>query len=103
MRVLSENEKVLERRLREAVRKMGGEALKFSSHFSTGWTDRFILMPWGKLYLAEVKTKGQTLTPKQQARVKKARRMGFTVFIVDSAAAYDKTVDYLKFEAVIYG
>ena len=96
-------EKNLEKRLRKIIAKMGGVALKFSSFYSTGWPDRFIFMPWGCVYLAEIKTEGKILSKKQEARVKKARSMGFKVFIIDSEISYRKSVNQLQNDFEIYG
>ena len=41
------SEKLLERKLREAVARLGGKALKFSSPYETGYPDRLVLMPGG--------------------------------------------------------
>lgn len=95
-------EKNLEPRLRKAVARLGGVALKFASSYNTGWTDRFIFMPWGSVYLAEVKTEGKDLTPKQKARVKKAEKMKFKVFIIDSETSYQETVKTLKHDYQIF-
>ncbi len=89
-------EKNLERRLCQFVQKCGGECLKFQSPYNTGWPDRFIFMPDNTFFFAEIKTEGEELTLKQKARVKKARKMGFTVFIIDSEAALDNAIFVLN-------
>ena len=53
------NEKLLEKKLREEVKKLGGLALKFTSSTYTGMPDRIVLMPKGKVYFVELKTTGQ--------------------------------------------
>ena len=78
------NEKLIEKKLREAVRKLGGKALKFSSPYETGYPDRLILMPGGRTYWAEMKTTGKKATPKQLLRQKELREMGYIAEIIDS-------------------
>lgn len=97
------SEKNLETRLRNAGKKVGCIVLKFASVYYTGWPDRFILSSWGRLYMAEVKTEGQTLTPKQESRVARARKMGFTVFIINSNESLLQSVNQLKNDYEIYG
>ena len=70
------NEKLLERKLREAIKKLGGKALKFSSPYETGYPDRLILMPGGRTYWAELKTTGKKPTEKQLLRQLELRSLG---------------------------
>ena len=96
-------EKNIEKRLRAYVAKIGGIGLKFASSYYTGWPDRFIFMPWGRVYLAEIKSEGKKLTPKQENRVARARKMKFTVFIIDSETSYQQTVNQLQNDYEIFG
>ena len=59
------NEKLLEKKLREEVKKLEGLALKFTSSTYTGMPDRIVLMPKGKVYFVELKTTGQNVTSLQ--------------------------------------
>lgn len=70
------SEKLLERKLREAIKKLGGKALKFSSPYETGYPDRLILMPGGRTYWAELKTTGKKPTEKQLLRQLELRSSG---------------------------
>ena len=78
------NEKLLERKLREAIKKLGGKALKFSSPYETGYPDRLILMPGGRTYWAELKTTGKKPTEKQLLRQLELRSLGFVSEVIDS-------------------
>lgn len=78
------SEKLLEKKLRDAVRQMGGIALKFHSPYETGYPDRIIFMPGGKTFFAELKTTGKKPTPKQLLRQKELRALGFVSEIIDS-------------------
>lgn len=77
-------EKDIERKLTEAVRKKGGVALKFISPSLDGMPDRLVLLPHGKLGFVELKAPGKEPRPLQLARHEALRRLGFAVFVVDS-------------------
>lgn len=91
-----QGEKQYEKKLRLWCQKGGGECLKFYSAYSTGWLDRVILMPGGQFYPCEVKSDGVDLSPLQKARVKKLKRMGFTVLIVNSEKTLNETKQFLR-------
>jgi len=93
-------EKSLEPRLRKYVEKLGGQCLKFHSNWSRSWPDRFLFLPGGLFLLAEIKTEGKDLTPLQKSRVKKAKAMGFTVFVIDSEKALLAAKNALLFNFV---
>lgn len=78
------NEKLIEKKLREAVKKLGGKALKFSSPYETGYPDRLILMPGGRTYWAELKTTGKKPTEKQLLKQIELRSLGFVSEVIDS-------------------
>lgn len=78
------NEKLIEKKLREAIRKLGGKALKFSSPYETGYPDRLILMPGGQTYWAELKTTGKKPTEKQLLKQLELRSLGFVSEVIDS-------------------
>ena len=52
------NEKLIEKKLREEIQKLGGVALKFLPTYWVGAPDRLILMPGGRVYWAETKSTG---------------------------------------------
>ena len=90
------SEKTLEKRLRVWVAKKGGVALKFSSHYHTGWPDRLLFMPWGKVYLVELKSEGKPPTVKQCRRIHQARAMKFTVFFIADEASFINATNQLQ-------
>lgn len=89
-------EKSLERKLREAVRKMGGKALKFSSPYETGYPDRLVLMRGGRAYWAEIKTTGKKPTAKQAIRQSELRALGFVSEVIDSEEALNNFLARLE-------
>jgi len=77
------NEKLLEKKLREGVKKLGGLALKFTSQTYTGMPDRIVLMPFNKTYWVEIKSTGKKLEPKQIAAFIKLAKLGSIVNVID--------------------
>lgn len=84
------NEKLIERKLREAVKKMGGIALKFESSYHTGMPDRIVLMPGGRVSFAEIKTTGKKPTPLQAIQIARLKKLGFKVGVIDSQEGLDQ-------------
>ena len=78
------NEKLLERKLREAVAKAGGWAVKFWAVSISGFPDRIILLPQGRVSFVELKSTGKKPTAIQQAIIIKLRNLGFEVYVIDS-------------------
>lgn len=93
-----DGEKYLEKRLRQAVEKMGGKALKFSSATETGYPDRIVLLPTGQTFFVELKTKGEKPRTLQEVRIEELRRMSFPVFVVDSAEILTVTINLFRHE-----
>lgn len=84
------NEKLIEKKLRERVKKSGGVALKFSSPYHRGIPDRIVLMPGGKVSFAEIKTTGKKPTPLQVKAIEMLRGLGFKVEVIDDQTGLDK-------------
>ena len=79
----SMSEKLIERKLREGVKALGGIALKFSSPYHRGVPDRIVLMPGGWCYFVELKTTGKKPTKLQEKAISDLRRLGFDVRVID--------------------
>ena len=77
-------EKEIEKKLVQAVRRMGGIAPKFTSPGLDGVPDRLILMPGGHMAFAELKAPGGKPRPLQQHRIRQLRQLGFRVYIIDN-------------------
>ncbi|MEG1559378.1 MAG: VRR-NUC domain-containing protein [Clostridia bacterium] len=86
-------ERTIERKLVKAIKNSGGIALKFVCQNYDGMPDRIILMPGGKMFFVEVKSPGETPRPLQKARHMMLRRLGFTVYLVDSEQHIGEIVD----------
>ena len=78
------NEKFIEKKLVEAVKKMGGLAPKFVSPGLDGVPDRIVLLPHGVLAFIELKAPGKKMRPLQVRRKRQLEKLGFSVYCVDS-------------------
>ena len=90
------SEKLLEKKLREGVKKLGGIAIKFFCPSFTGLPDRIILMPGGRVYFAEMKTTGKKPSPRQEVVITMLRRLKFHVWIIDDNPILDEVLLKLK-------
>ena len=88
-------EKVIERKLIQAVRQCGGLALKFVSPGFNGVPDRLLLFMGGKVAFVEVKAPGEKPRPLQVHRMEKLQEMGFKVFVVDSVEKIGEIINEL--------
>lgn len=76
-------EKVIERHLAVAVKKLGGMAVKFVSPGLAGVPDRIILLPDGKMAFVELKAPGRRLRALQEKRKKQLEALEFSVYVID--------------------
>ena len=86
-------EKVIEQKLVQTVKTMGGICPKLVSPGLDGMPDRMVLLPNGRIAFVEVKRYGEKPDPLQASRHRLLRRLGFRVYILDSA---DKIGDVLS-------
>ena len=90
------NEKLLEKKLREEVKKLGGLALKFASASYTGMPDRIVLMKGGNVHFVELKSTGRKQTDRQLVVSKMLMKYGFEVTIIDSQDGLNNFLNSLK-------
>lgn len=90
------NEKLIERKLRESVKKLGGLALKFSSPYHRGMPDRIVLMPGNRIAFAELKTTGKKPTELQKKAIAELRAMGFKAEVIDSQEGLNKFLEEIS-------
>ena len=77
-------EKTVERKLVEAVKGMGGLAMKFVSPGLDGVPDRLVLLPHGRIAFVECKAPGGKLRVLQGKRKEQLEALGFSVYCLDS-------------------
>lgn len=85
-------EKTIEQKFREAVKAVGGVAVKFTSPGWDGMPDRLALLPGGRMAFVEVKAPGKKPRPLQEARHRMLRRLGFKVCVLDDEGQIEKIV-----------
>jgi len=90
------NEKFIERKLVEAVKKMGGLAPKFVSPGLDGVPDRIILLPGGHIAFAETKAPGKKMRPLQIRRKQQMEGLGFKVYCIDSTEMIGGVLDEIR-------
>lgn len=84
-----ESEKAIERYLTDRIRSMGGRCLKYSNSGETGYPDRLVLLPPGKVIWVELKSRGKKPTRMQLIRHDELRQLGFDVRVIDSREGVD--------------
>ena len=77
------NEKFIEKKLVEAVKKMGGLAPKFVSPGLDGVPDRLVMLPMARFAFVELKAPGKKMRPLQVRRKSQLERLGFSVYCID--------------------
>ena len=90
------NEKYIERKLTEAVKRMGGLAPKFVSLGLDGVPDRIVLLPMGRIIFVELKAPNQKLRPLQIRRKKQLERLGFKVYCIDRPEQIGELLDEIQ-------
>ena len=94
------NEKFIEKKLVEAVKKMGGLAPKFVSPGLDGVPDRLVLLPMARFAFVELKAPGKKMRPLQVRRKKQLEKLGFSVYCVDSLAQIETVVHEIGGDAI---
>lgn len=75
-------EKYIEQKLAQEVRIRGGLCEKWNSGTS-GWPDRIVILPDGKVGFVEVKALGEEPRKLQLHRHEQLRLLGFQVYVLD--------------------
>lgn len=89
-------EKIIEQKLAAAVKKAGGMALKFVSPGFDGMPDRIVLLPDEHIAFVEVKAPGKKPHSLQLARHRLLRKLGFQVYVIDSADQIGGMLDEIR-------
>ena len=90
------NEKFIEKKLVEAVRKEGGLAPKFVSPGFYGVPDRLVLLPSAHIAFVELKAPGKLMRPLQVRRKKQLESLVFKVYCVDEVSQIGGVIDEIR-------
>jgi len=77
-------ESFLERKLIDAVKQIGGKAVKWVAPGSRGVPDRIIILPDGQTAFVEMKAPRKPLGPLQKKWANDLRKLGHKVYKIDS-------------------
>lgn len=80
-----ESEKLLERKLNEGVKALGGLCFKFLPFLVAGIPDRICLFPGGRICFVELKSTGKNSRKLQVLMQHKISKLGFDVHEIDTS------------------
>lgn len=87
------NEKIIEARLRDGVKALGGVAYKWVSPGNAGVPDRMVALPGGLVHFIELKRTGGKLSRMQKVQIARLRALGADCAVVYGLAGVES---YLK-------
>lgn len=90
------NEKNIEQKLVDAVKKAGGLAPKFVSPGMNGVPDRIVLLSAGHIGFVELKAPGKRMRPLQLKRKKQLEALGFHVYCIDGFDQIGGVIDEIR-------
>lgn len=93
-----DSEKVVERKLVEAVKVNGGMCIKLLCDQLIGLPDRMCLFPNHKIVFVELKTTGRKPKRIQLFMHDKLRALGFRVEVIDSIEGVEQFINNIIFE-----
>lgn len=103
MKSTPENQRLMEIRERDVeaylvrqVQSLGGWAPKFVPLHQTGFPDRLVIMPTGRVAFVEVKRPGGRLTPAQKINLERLRRLNVPALVVYCREDVDKALEGLE-------
>lgn len=88
-----DSEKVVERKLRESVKKYGGLCIKLLPDFFSGLPDRLVLLPNSVIFFVELKTTKVEARKLQRIVHNKLHSLGFRVYLIDTIEGALNIVD----------
>lgn len=81
-----QNEKAVEKKLRDGVRGLGGRAYKFVSPGNAGVPDRLVVLPGGRILFVELKDEAGKVGPRQKVQIAKLTALGCDVRVISGMA-----------------
>ena len=95
-------ERDIEKKMLNAVRKMGGEAFKWVSPGNDGVPDRIVMLPGGRLIFVELKADRGRLSPVQKIQIRRIQKLGQDVEVVQGMDGLEEFLAALRKEVVPY-
>lgn len=89
-------ERDIERKLVSEIRKMGGEAFKWTSPGNDGVPDRIVMLPGGRLIFVELKADKGRLGPIQKVQIRRIQRLGQEVRVVRGMDGLEEFLNELQ-------
>jgi len=89
-------EKRIDDLLCKAIALQNGLCLKLLSYMFSGFPDRTILLPGGRIYFCELKSKGEKAKKLQAIVHKKLVKLSFEVFVLDSEETLNSFLTHIK-------
>lgn len=91
--MIKESEKVIERKLVERCKQIGGLCIKLLTYQFTGLPDRMCLLPRGRIIFVEIKTTGEKPRKIQVVVHNMIRQLGFRVEVIDCVKQIDDIIN----------
>lgn len=95
MSSLNKRESFIEKKLVQEVKMRGGLCEKWISGTS-GWPDRIVILPAGKIGFVEVKAPGKEPRPLQVHRHKQLCALGYKVYVLDQESQIGGILDGIQ-------
>lgn len=89
-------EKELERKFKDAVKKEGGKAYKFTSPGNDGVPDRLVVLPGNRIGFVELKQTGKSPTELQKKQIGNLRALGCCAMVLDRAEDIPEVISRIK-------
>lgn len=89
-------EKIVEKKLVDAVKARGGICPKWVAPGFDGMPDRIVFLPDGCFGLVEVKAPGEKPRPLQVSRHRLLERLGFSVYVLDDPKKIGGILDEIQ-------
>ena len=96
------NEKIVEAKLRDGVKALGGVAYKWVSPGNVGVPDRMVVLPGGVVHFIELKREGGKPTRMQKVQSARLRALGADCAVVYGLAGVETYLIFAR-EVVQYG
>lgn len=90
------SEKAIETYLNKRTKESGLLCLKYANANVTGYPDRLVCIPGGKVIWVELKSKGKKPTKLQQIRHAELKGIEHSVWVIDSKEQVDNLIDEIN-------